>query len=50
MSMLFPADPNPILEEHRRRTALDRCFGVIRSGANSGKSVAQRIKSVFKRG
>jgi hypothetical protein len=50
MSMLFPADPSPLLEDQRRRTALEKCLGVIRSGTNSGKSVAQRIKGVFKRG
>jgi hypothetical protein len=48
MSLLIPVDPSPLLEEQRRRTALETCLGVIRSGASSGQGVVQRIRNVFK--
>ena len=46
--MPYPIDPSQMIEEHRRRTALRTCIDMMRVGAQSGKSLAQRIKSRFR--
>ncbi|CAN5758743.1 hypothetical protein BH23CHL2_BH23CHL2_06760 [soil metagenome] len=46
--MSYPIDPDQMIEEHRRRTALRTCIDMMRVGAQSGKSVAQRLKGVLR--
>ena len=47
-TMSYPIDPSQMLEEHRRRTALRNCIDMMRVGAQSGKSLAQCLKSRFR--
>ena len=47
-TVIYPADPKQVLDEHKRRTAIDVCFGVVQAGARSGKSMAQRFKGALK--
>ena len=46
--MIHPADPKQALDEHKRRTAIDMCYGVLQAGARSGKGIAQRVKGALK--